>query len=106
MVLHVRARCRAFWLRMNYIQANTNGRLHAATEPSVAPLNRGFLYGDAIYEVWRTYEGVVFAWAEHWRRLNAAAAALYITIPWTPAEMAEQIRRTVAAHRAATGWAG
>jgi branched-chain amino acid aminotransferase len=88
------------------VQANTNGRLHAATEPSVAPLNRGFLYGDAIYEVWRTYEGVVFAWEEHWRRLTASAAALYISIAWSPAEIAEQIRRTVAAHRAATGWTG
>ena len=86
-----------------FVQANTNGRLHAATEPSLAPLNRGFLYGDAIYEVWRTYEGVVFAWEEHWRRLQASAAALYIAIPWSPAEMAEQIRRTVTAFRAATG---
>jgi hypothetical protein len=31
----------------------------SAREPSVAPLNRGFLYGDAIYEVWRTYDGVL-----------------------------------------------
>ena len=30
-----------------HIQANTNGRLHPATEPSLPPLNRGFLYGDA-----------------------------------------------------------
>ena len=89
-----------------YVQANTNGRLHAATEPSVAPLNRGFLYGDAIYGVWRTYEGVIFAWEEHWRRLTTSAAALYISLPWSPAEIAEQIRRTVAAHRAATGWTG
>jgi branched-chain amino acid aminotransferase len=89
-----------------FVQANTNGRLHAATEPSLPPLNRGFLYGDAIYEVWRTYHSVVFAWEEHWRRLQASAAALYITIPWSPAEIAEQIRRTVAAHRAATGWTG
>lgn len=89
-----------------YVQANTNGRLHAATEPSVAPLNRGFLYGDAIYEVWRTYDGVVFAWEEHWRRLTTSAAALYISLPWSPAEIGEQIRRTVAAHRAATGWTG
>ena len=39
----------------HYVQANTNGRLHAADQPSLSPLNRGYLYGDAIYEVWRTY---------------------------------------------------
>ena len=46
-----------------FIQACTNGRLHSAQEPSITPLNRGFLYGDAVYEVWRTYHGVLFAWA-------------------------------------------
>src|ERR1041385_9462284 len=83
----------------SYIQANTNGRLHSAHEPSLTPLNRGFLYGDAIYEVWRTYHGVVFAWEEHWRRLMASARALRLTIPFSPAEMLAEIVRTVAEYR-------
>lgn len=86
----------------DYIQANTAGRLHAATEPSLSPLNRGYLYGDAIYEVWRTYHGVLFAWEEHWRRLERSAAALSLSLPWTPGQMLEEIRRTVTAYRAAT----
>jgi len=44
-----------------YVQANTMGRLHDAREASLSPLDRGFLYGDAIYEVWRTYDKVLFA---------------------------------------------
>ena len=64
-----------------FIQANTNGRLHPADEPSLPPLNRGYLYGDAIYEVWRTYGGVLFAWEEHCRRLRASAAALHLELP-------------------------
>ncbi|MGC4073053.1 MAG: aminotransferase class IV [Nibricoccus sp.] len=83
----------------SYIQANTNGRLHAATEPSLSPLNRGFLYGDAIYEVWRTYHGVIFAWEEHWRRLERSAAALHFTLPFTRQEILAEIRKTVAAFR-------
>ena len=59
-----------------YIQANTNGHLHPAQEPSISPLNRGYLYGDAIYEVWRTYGGVIFAWEEHWARVFRSARAL------------------------------
>jgi len=86
---------------MAYIQANTNGRLHPASEPSLSPLNRGFLYGDAVYEVWRTYAGVIFAWEEHWRRLGASAAALHFELPWLPAVILEEIRRTAAAFRAA-----
>ncbi len=86
-----------------YIQACTNGRLHNAQEPSVAPLNRGFLYGDAVYEVWRTYHGVVFAWAEHWSRLEQSAAALHLTLPFTAEQAWAEIRRTAAAYRQATG---
>lgn len=89
-----------------FVQANTNGRLHPAGEPSVSPLNRGFLYGDAIYEVWRTYEGVIFAWEEHLGRLEASARALYLALPWTRAELFEQIARTVAAYRQRTTFAG
>jgi branched-chain amino acid aminotransferase len=87
----------------HYIQANTNGRLHPATEPSLSPLNRGYLYGDAIYEVWRTYQGVLFGWSEHWTRLRASAAALHFTWPFTPESMLTEIRRTVTAYRGATG---
>lgn len=89
----------------HFIQANTNGRLHPADEPSIAPLNRGFLYGDAIYEVWRTYAGIVFAWDEHWARLERSAQALYMTLPWTRDEMLGEIRRTVGAWRERSGMA-
>ena len=89
-----------------FIQANTNGRLHPATEPSIAPLNRGFLYGDAIYEVWRTYHGVVFTWDEHYARLERSAASLYLALPWTRDDIRAEIARTVAAFRTATNFDG
>ena len=88
-----------------FIQANTNGRLHPAHEPSLSPLNRGFLYGDAIYEVWRTYDGVVFAWDEHFDRLDRSAKALHLDLPWTRAEMFAEVARTVAAFRQAASFA-
>ena len=88
----------------HFIQANTNGRLHPADEPSLTPLNRGFLYGDAIYEVWRSHHGVVFAWAEHLDRLQASARALAIDIPFSAEQIRWEIARTVAAFRAATGY--
>lgn len=80
-----------------YIQANTDGKLHPADKPSISPLNRGFLYGDAIYEVWRTYDGVLFAWNEHWQRLERSAQALAFTLPTTQEAMFKQIKRTAAA---------
>jgi branched-subunit amino acid aminotransferase/4-amino-4-deoxychorismate lyase len=83
----------------HYIQANTGGRLHAASEPSISPLNRGFLYGDAIYEVWRTYHGIIFAWDEHLKRMRISAEALHMRLELTPDEILSEIRRTVAAYR-------
>ncbi len=90
----------------HYIQANTNGRLHSADEPSISPLNRGFLYGDAIYEVWRTHESVIFTWEEHWARLERSASALHLDLPWAKELMLAEIRRTVAEYRAKTQTVG
>ena len=80
----------------DYVQANTSGRLHPAREPSISPLNRGFLYGDAVYEVWRTYGGVLFAWDEHWERLVGSARALALTLPLAKEKLLAEVRRTVA----------
>lgn len=90
----------------HFIQANTNGRLHAADEPSIAPLNRGFLFGDAIYEVWRTHDGVIFAWEDHWERLERSARALYFELPLKADAMLAEIRRTAAAYRQHAGFVG
>lgn len=90
----------------HYIQANTNGRLHSAAEPSVSPLNRGYLYGDAIYEVWRTYGRVIFGWHEHWSRLIGSAQALHMALPLDQSRLLAEIRRTVAAYEEASPYRG
>ncbi len=80
-----------------YIQANTDGRLHSASEPSISPLNRGFLYGDAVYEVWRTYGGIIFSFDEHWQRLEQSAKALHMELPLDRSRLFTEIQRTVLA---------
>lgn len=93
-------------MSQHFVQANTNGRLHDAQEASISPLNRGFLYGDAIYEVWRTYRGVLFAWEEHWERLRRSALALHMELPFEPSGILGEARRTAAAYRQASGFGG
>lgn len=90
----------------HFIQANTDGRLHDARDAAVSPLDRGFLYGDAIYEVWRTYGRAVFAWEDHWARLRRSAAALYFPELAEETVYRREIGRTAAAFRATAGWAG
>ncbi len=89
-----------------FIQANTNGRLHSAHESVISPLDRGFLYGDAIYEVWRTYHGAVFCFREHWERLEASASALHLALPFDAAAAWRELVRTTQAFRQQTGELG
>jgi len=89
-----------------YIQANTNGRLHDAAEPSLTVLDRSFLYGDAVYEVWRTVHGIAFAFEEHFERLEASARALFLKLPFDRNGLLMEMRRTCAEFVQHAGWQG
>lgn len=88
----------------SFIQANTNGVLHEAGQATLSPLNRGFLYGDAIYEVWRTYEGALFAWDEHWQRLGASAHSIHLDVPWSRGFILAEVAKTASAFRTQTSY--
>jgi branched-chain amino acid aminotransferase len=53
-----------------------NGRLVPADEPVVCAGDRGFLYGDGLFETLRSYDGDPCLLDEHLSRLAASAAAL------------------------------
>lgn len=55
-----------------------NGRLVPLEQASVSPLDRGFLFGDAIYEVVRFHAGRPFHLEEHLARMREGLAALRI----------------------------
>lgn len=77
--------------------ANVDGVLSPLAEASVPVLDRGFLYGDSVYEVFRTYEGVPLFWREHFDRLENSAGLIHMPIAQSREELMEQIRLTVAA---------
>jgi len=52
--------------------------LHAA---AVSPLDRGFLFGDGVYEVIPVYHGLPFRLGEHLQRLHDSLAAVRISDP-------------------------
>ncbi|MBI5016479.1 MAG: aminotransferase class IV [Deltaproteobacteria bacterium] len=55
--------------------------LVSETEARVSALDRGFLYGDGLFETLRTYGGRPFLLAEHWARLRTSAEFLGIEVP-------------------------
>jgi len=63
---------------MSQIQSMTNvdGTITRTADARVPVLDRGFLYGDSIYEVFRTYGGVPLFYDEHWRRFENSAALI------------------------------
>ena len=67
-----------------------------APTASISVLNRGFLYGDSVYEVVRTFQGVPFGVMEHLERLRQSAAYLYMDIPWSDDHIRTEIDRTLA----------
>jgi branched-chain amino acid aminotransferase len=73
---------------------NLNGQISETAQISV--LDRGFLYGDSIYEVVRTFQGRHFGLKEHLDRLRQSAAYLYMDIPWTDAEIQTEVEKTLA----------
>jgi branched-chain amino acid aminotransferase len=76
---------------------NVDGTITPTADARVPVLDRGFLYGDSIYEVFRTYEGVPLFYEEHWARLQNSAALIRLRIGLTLPELTEAIRATVAA---------
>jgi D-alanine transaminase len=59
--------------------ANWNGELMPLADVRVSVLDRGFLFGDGIYEVLRVYGGRPFLCADHIRRLRRSIGEVRIT---------------------------
>jgi len=58
---------------------------------SVSIFDHGFLFGDSIYEVIRTVKGKPLAWPEHLARLRKSAARLSLELPWTDADLSQEL---------------
>jgi len=79
-----------------------NGRYLPLHEASVSATDRGLLFGEGLFESWRTYRGRPFAVKEHMARL--ALAARVLGIPFDPKEDWEgRSRALVRRNRAGEG---
>ena len=71
--------------------AYLNGKWMPLEEITVSPLDRGFLFGDGVYEVIPVYGGVPFFLGRHLKRLERSLAAIRIPQPMD----AEGWRKTI-----------
>ncbi|HZS12922.1 MAG TPA: D-amino-acid transaminase [Nitrospirales bacterium] len=71
--------------------AYVNDRFLPLAEATVSIDDRGFLFGDGIYEVIRTYHGTPFQLDAHLARLKRSADALSLTLPRSLEEVARLV---------------
>jgi branched-chain amino acid aminotransferase len=75
-----------------------NGRLCPPEQAVVSVFDRGFLFGDGVYETGRS-EGRVFLFMEeHLERLRSSASKLAISIPWTDDEISHGLYQAAKAY--------
>lgn len=67
--------------------AYVNGLITPEEEAKVSINDRGWLYGDAVFETVRTYGGRVFKLMEHYERLQRSADLAGIDVPLTGADV-------------------
>ncbi|HEX9288204.1 MAG TPA: aminotransferase class IV [Anaeromyxobacteraceae bacterium] len=78
---------------------NMDGNLVPPSQAMVSVFDRGFLYGDSVYEVVRTYRQRPFELDLHLARLRRSAERLALVLPWDEERTRAEIVRTLAASR-------
>jgi branched-chain amino acid aminotransferase len=76
---------------------NVNGRISGERDAVISVLDHGFLYGEGVYEVVRTYDGRPFLFDRHMARMRRSVEMLRMPIPFSDEEVAARMRETIAA---------
>ncbi|MBX2868796.1 MAG: aminotransferase class IV [Acidiferrobacterales bacterium] len=74
-----------------------DGYIGPLNEIRVPVLDRGFLYGDSVYEVFRTYNGIPFLFNEHYDRLLNSAMLSGMQISQSKEALTQALKDTVSA---------
>ena len=77
---------------------NFNGNLVHSSETTLPFFNRGFSYGDAVFETVKAVNGRLIFWEDNYFRLMASMRLLRMDIPmaFTPAYFVDQCNRLIA----------
>jgi len=72
-----------------------NGRFMPLEEATVSVEDRGFQFGDGIYEVIRSYHGHPFQLDAHLARLERSAKAIELPLPWGIPQWATHVQEGI-----------
>jgi branched-chain amino acid aminotransferase len=72
-----------------------DGRPLSPEAAKVSVFDRGFLYGDSVFEALRTYAGKPFALDRHLQRLAASAARVFIELPVSIEQIGREVESAI-----------
>lgn len=72
-----------------------DGHYMPIEQAKISPLDRGFLFGDGIYEVVPSYAGKMVGFAPHIARMKQGLAAVGINLSWSESDWAELCNRLI-----------
>lgn len=70
-----------------------NGRFTTTDEPVLRVEDRGFQFGDAVYEVFKFLEKRPIFLRDHYRRMERGLREIEIRLPWSENEFEDVVRR-------------
>jgi branched-chain amino acid aminotransferase len=73
-----------------------NGQFLPEEKAVLSVFDRGFLYGDGLFETMRVYGGKPFRWQQHMERLRRGAEFLNLRLPFVPSELRQFAAELVA----------
>jgi branched-chain amino acid aminotransferase len=74
-----------------------NGRITGERDAVVSVFDHGFVFGEGVYEVLRTYHGQPFLFDAHARRLRESARRIALDVPFSDDELRARIDDTLRA---------
>jgi branched-chain amino acid aminotransferase len=83
--------------------AYVNGRICAQQDAMISVFDHGFLYGEGVYEVIRTYGQELFLVGRHFRRLRTSASMIALDAGMSDAALEGIVKETIAAYRGGAG---
>ncbi len=75
-----------------------NGRMVPADQAPVSVFDRGFLYGDGLFETMRVAHRRPFRWPLHWDRFQRGLRALRLSCPYSEAQILAALESLVESH--------
>lgn len=79
------------------LRVSINGAVVPADQASISIFDHGFLFGDSVYEVVRTWQDKLFEWQPHIDRLRRSADQIALELPWSDRELKAEVEDLIRA---------